>query len=115
MGKKALFTTLLLFLLLLVDKKEINQLHANFIRECPAGFLSRADLLSIYRLFFPFGDPEPFVLRLMEMFRGRGTGVGIGFEDYVQGMSVISRGRVDEKLKCKPRDLHEFSQSSFAL
>jgi hypothetical protein len=46
-----------------------------------------------------------FVQRVMEMFgvgaaAGEGEG-GVEFEDYLQGMSVISRGRVDEKLKCK--------------
>ncbi len=86
----------------LVDKKEIHQLHLNFIKECPNGRLSKSDLLLIYRQFFPFGDPEPFVSRLVEMFSDGSTRNGsISFEDYIHGMSVISRGRVDEKMQCK--------------
>lgn len=78
-------------------------MHSSFIKECPSGRMSREDLLKIYRQFFPFGHSAPFVDRLIKIlsngFEG-GTG-GVEFADYVMGLSVISRGRLDEKLFCK--------------
>ena len=66
----------------------------------------RDDLLKIYRQFFPFGHCTPFVDRLIKVLTGEdgggggGGGGGIDFTEYVTGLSVISRGRLDEKLFC---------------
>lgn len=87
--------------LALVDKKEINQLYASFIKECPNGRMNRDDLLRIYRQFFPFGNAAPFVDRLIKILSIAAGGNGIEFAEYVTGLSVISRGRLDEKLFCK--------------
>jgi hypothetical protein len=96
----------------LVDKKEINQLYSSFIKECPSGRMSREDLLKIYRQFFPFGYAAPFVDRLIKILAsgdGFETAGGVNFADYVMGLSVISRGRLDEKLFCKRiEDLSSF-------
>lgn len=89
-----------------VDKKEINQLYTSFIKECPSGKMSRDDLLKIYRQFFPFGQAGPFVDRLIKILSAGGFDgmVGLDFGEYVTGLSVISRGRLDEKLYCKGRN-----------
>lgn len=63
--------------------------------------MNRDDLLRIYRQFFPFGNAAPFVDRLIRILTVNGSGSGIEFEEYVTGLSVISRGRLDEKLYCK--------------
>lgn len=71
--------------------------------------MSRDDLLRIYRQFFPFGNAAPFVDRIIKILAVRGGEVdgsggggfcGIEFAEYVTGLSVISRGRLDEKLYC---------------
>ena len=92
-----------------VDKKEINQMYSSFVKECPNGRMSRDDLLRIYRQFFPFGNAVPFVDRLIKILsssmdtvdNNRHNVSGIEFTEYVTGLSVISRGRLDEKLYCK--------------
>lgn len=83
----------------IVDKKEISQLYAGFVKECPGGRLERSHLQAIFRQFFPFGDPSAFVERLLGLFGG--SKGGLEFGDYVNGLSVISRGRVEEKMECK--------------
>lgn len=91
----------------LVDKKEIHQLYTSFVKECPGGRMARDDLLRIYRQFFPFGNAVPFVDRIIKILSGslnennNSGGNGIEFAEYVTGLSVISRGRLDEKLYCK--------------
>lgn len=63
--------------------------------------MSRDDLLRIYRQFFPFGNAAPFVDRLINILTVQSGAGGIEFSEYVTGLSVISRGRLDEKLYCK--------------
>lgn len=78
-------------------------MYTSFIKECPSGKMSRDDLLKIYRQFFPFGQAAPFVDRLIKILSVGGFDgmVGLDFGEYVTGLSVISRGRLDEKLYCK--------------
>ena len=63
--------------------------------------MGRDDLLRVYRQFFPFGNAAPFVDRMIKILSNSVGGNGIEFADYVMGLSVISRGRLDEKLYCK--------------
>lgn len=63
--------------------------------------MKRDDLLRIYRQFFPFGNAAPFVDRLIKILATAAGGNGIEFAEYVMGLSVISRGRLEEKLYCK--------------
>lgn len=65
--------------------------------------MSREDLLRIYRQFFPFGNAVPFVNRMINILSigDSSNNNGIDFSEYVTGLSVISRGRLDEKLFCK--------------
>ena len=64
--------------------------------------MSRDALLKIYRQFFPFGNAAPFVDRLIKILSTDPlSAAGIEFSEYVTGLSVISRGRLDEKLYCK--------------
>ena len=79
-------------------------MYISFIKECPNGRMSRDDLLRIYRQFFPFGNAVPFVDRMIKILStstSGGSADGIEFGEYVMGLSVISRGRLDEKLYCK--------------
>lgn len=83
--------------------------------------MSRDILLKIYRQFFPFGNAAPFVDRLIKILSNdpTTTATGIEFAEYVTGLSVISRGRLDEKLYCKmagrPNIIHSSSCIFFAF
>lgn len=80
------------------DRKEIQNWHRLFLRDCPNGTMNRDDLLSIYRQFFPFGDPTAYCNLLFPLLDQDGDGV-ISFADYLQSLSMASRGRVEERIK----------------
>lgn len=60
--------------------------------------LRQADLLEIYRQFFPFGDPAPFCEHVFRLYDLKGDGV-LDFGEYIKALSVTSRGRLEDKIK----------------
>ena len=112
-----------------VDKKELQQWYKGFIKDCPSGQLNKQEFIKIYKQFFPFGDPSQFADYVFNVFdedrsgtiefkvsRPGGGGGGAGGEcretndvstrlweqEFICALSVTSRGRLDEKLQCKP-------------
>ena len=81
------------------DRKEIQSWHRSFCRECPTGALSRPAFHQLYRDFFPFGDPTRFADLVFRLFDADGSG-DLSFGEYLVALSVASRGRVEEKIKC---------------
>lgn len=43
-----------------VTRKELEQWHKDFIRDCPSGKLKKDEFQAIYSQFFPQGDPSKF-------------------------------------------------------
>lgn len=68
------------------------------MRECPNGVLRQADFQEIYKQFFPFGDPSAFCEHVFRLYDSKGDGV-IDFGEYIQALSVSSRGKLEEKVQ----------------
>ncbi|XP_026685611.1 Kv channel-interacting protein 1 [Diaphorina citri] len=78
---------------------EIKRIYRNFKAECPSGMVREDTFKGIYSQFFPQGanvsQYAHYVFKTMDHTQ---TGL-LSFEDFIQGLSVLSRGSVEEKLR----------------
>lgn len=96
------------------DKRELQQWHKGFLRDCPNGQLTNSEFLKIYKQFFPFGDPTDFVAIIFKLFDNDNSG-SVDFSEFIVVLSITSRGSKSEKLQWafKLYDQNKDGQISF--
>jgi len=75
-----------------------------FHKTYPSGQLNEAQFVKLYEEFFPDGEPSEFATIVFNVFDQNKNGT-IDFEEFVRALSVISRGSLNEKLRCTPRSV----------
>ncbi|XP_054729173.1 uncharacterized protein LOC129238163 [Anastrepha obliqua] len=78
---------------------EIKRIYRGFKAECPTGVVKEDTFKLIYSQFFPQGaNPTLYAHYVFNTLDQDHSGI-ISFEDFVQGLSILSRGSVEEKLR----------------
>ncbi|KAL3989788.1 Neuronal calcium sensor 1 [Acanthocheilonema viteae] len=78
-------------------KKELRKWYKDFIKDYPDGKLKVEEFQSIYKQFFPNGDPKKFATFVFSVFDSNNDGY-ISFHEFIVALSITSRGTLDEKL-----------------
>ncbi|XP_035782477.1 Kv channel-interacting protein 4-like isoform X1 [Anopheles albimanus] len=77
---------------------EIKRIYRGFKAECPAGIIREETFKFIYSQFFPQGaNTGLYAHYVFNTLDKENTGI-LSFENFVQGLSILSRGTLEEKL-----------------
>ncbi|XP_071947956.1 Kv channel-interacting protein 4-like isoform X2 [Antedon mediterranea] len=79
------------------NKQELQVMYRGFKAECPTGVVNEETFKSIYSQFFPHGDSSQYAHYVFNSFDTDHNG-SITFEEFISGLSILSRGTVVEKL-----------------
>lgn len=78
---------------------EIKRIYRGFKAECPTGVVKEETFKMIYAQFFPQGaNTSQYAHYVFNTLDQDHSGL-ISFEDFVQNLSILSRGSLDEKLR----------------
>ncbi|CAJ0583298.1 unnamed protein product, partial [Mesorhabditis spiculigera] len=78
--------------------REIKVLYRSFKQSSPNGVIQYSQFEEIYCQFFPQGDARYYANMIFKTFDTDANGI-ISFEEFVIGLSIISRGTNEEKLQ----------------
>ena len=77
--------------------QEVKFLYRAFKQECPTGISSEEKFKDIYQKLFPLGDSSKYA-RLVFRFIDRDRTGGITFGDFMDFLSVLTRGSTQDKI-----------------
>ncbi|CAL8115189.1 unnamed protein product [Orchesella dallaii] len=80
-------------------ESEIKRIYRGFKAECPSGIVQEDTFRDIYAQFFPQGANTGHYSHYVFNTLDQGRSGLISFEDFVLGLSVLSRGTPEEKLR----------------
>uniref|UniRef100_A0A914VXV1 EF-hand domain-containing protein n=1 Tax=Plectus sambesii TaxID=2011161 RepID=A0A914VXV1_9BILA len=80
------------------SKREIQMIYRGFKQGCPTGIVEFEQFREIYSQFFPRGDSSRYAQFVFNTF-DRDKNGHLSFDEFVLGLSVISRGSTDDKLR----------------
>merc|ERR1711935_1128477 len=80
------------------SEQEIHHWFEGFLKDCPTGKLTKTEFAKIYRGFFPKGDATAFSAFVFNVFDDNGDG-WIEFHEFLQALSITTRGKPEEKLE----------------
>ncbi|XP_076460643.1 Kv channel-interacting protein 4-like isoform X1 [Babylonia areolata] len=80
------------------SRKELQIMYRGFKQECPTGIVNEETFKEIYAQFFPQGDATAYAHYVFNTFDHDHNG-SISFEEFVMGLSVLSRGTLQERLQ----------------
>lgn len=81
------------------SEAEIKRIYRGFKAECPTGVVKEDTFKIIYAQFFPQGANTGLYAHYVFNTLDQDHSGIVSFEDFVQGLSVLSRGSVEEKLR----------------
>ena len=73
-------------------------MYRGFKQECPSGIVNEQMFKEIYSQFFPQGDCGNYAHYVFTTIDQNSNGT-VNFEDFLIGLSILSRGTMDEKLR----------------
>ncbi|XP_036365582.1 Kv channel-interacting protein 1 isoform X3 [Octopus sinensis] len=80
------------------SRKELQIMYRGFKQECPTGIVNEDTFKDIYAQFFPQGDSSNYAHYVFNAFDHDHSG-SVNFEEFVMGLSVLSRGTLQERLQ----------------
>lgn len=80
------------------SRQELKFMYQGFKQVCPTGVVHENTFREIYAQFFPHGDVSQYAHYLFQTFDQDHNGT-ITFQDFVVGLSALSRGAPEDKLR----------------
>ncbi|XP_073998465.1 neuronal calcium sensor 1-like isoform X8 [Rhodnius prolixus] len=80
-------------------EQEIKRIYRGFKAECPSGLVKEDTFRTIYSQFFPQGaNTSQYATYVFHTLDQSNNGT-LSFQDFVQGLSVLCRGSLEERLR----------------
>ena len=80
------------------DEPSIKALYKTFRRDCPSGKFTQADMVDMYKMFFPDGNAYKFANHVLRILDQDQNGV-IEFKEFIVALDIMGAGTVNEKFR----------------